>query len=132
MSGVFSNTAIVVDSHGAANGVAQEMADLRTELNTALMATHVTSSTDAQALPLTADVINITTAGAETRTLAAGTNGKTMLIRMKTDGGDCVLTLTGNPAATDTVTFNDAGDFVLLMYADGQWLVLVNSGCTVA
>lgn len=91
-----------------------------------------TSSTNAAAISLKTVVTNIVTAGAESRTLAAGVPGQIKVIRMETDGGDCTLTLTGNPAASDVVTFNDALDFVVLLYADSQWLVLVNSGCTVA
>lgn len=111
-------TVIYSDNHGSGN--------------TTNTAAEDTSSTNAAAISLKSLVTNLVTAGAETRTLAAGVVGQLKVIKMRTDGGDGVLTITGNPAASDLVTFNDAGDFVVLLYADSQWIVLVNSGCTVA
>lgn len=93
--------------------------------------TFSTSSTNAAALSLVTGVSIITTAGAETRTLAAGTRGQVKVLYMKTDGGDCVVTLTGNPAAFDTVTLNDAGDTCVLLYIDSTWVPIANVGCTI-
>jgi hypothetical protein len=104
--------------------------DLHGAGNTAI--TPETSSTNAGALSLANPISHIVTAGAETRTLAAGVEGQVKVLYMKTDGGDCVVTLTGNPAATDTLTFNDAGDIVVLMYNNDRWNILVNSTTTVA
>ena len=91
-----------------------------------------TSSTNAGALSLTTGVSYLVTAGAETRTLAAGSEGQEKILYMKTDGGDCVVTLTGNPAAYDVVTFNDAGDAVTLLYTDAKWVPIANVGATIA
>lgn len=91
-----------------------------------------TNSTASSAISLKTLVTSIVTAGAESRTLAAGVPGQIKVVRMETDGGDCTLTISGNPAASDVLTFNDALDFVVLLYADSQWLILVNSGVTVA
>lgn len=111
-------TTLFHDAHGAGN-----------QSNTAA---EDTSSTNAAAISLKSLVTNITTAGAETRTLAPGVSGQLKVLRMESDGGDCVVTLTSNPAASDVLTFGDALDFVVLLYADSQWLILVNSGVTVA
>jgi len=73
----------------------------------------------------------LVTTGADALTLAAGAEGQYKFIRMKTDGGDGTLTVTNLQGGT-TITFNDAGDFVLLFYQDGRWHILTNSGCVVA
>lgn len=64
-------------------------------------------------------------------TLAAGYNGQVKLIKFKTDGGDVTLTPSSLQGGT-TITFNDAGDFVYLMFLDGKWNVVTNSGATIA
>lgn len=91
-----------------------------------------TSSTNAAAISLAYPVTHLVTAGAETRTLAAGVEGQIKVLYFKTDGGDCVVTLTGNPAASDVVTFNDAGDVVVLLYLNDRWTVIANNTTTVA
>jgi|GEM_PF-2051140 len=61
--------------------------------------------------------IPIVTAASETRTLGAPTKaGLQVLLSLKTDGGDCVVTVTGgyNQANSATITFGDAGDWCLL------------------
>lgn len=73
----------------------------------------------------------LVTTGANALTLAAGTEGQTKFIRMKTDGGDGTLTVTNLQGGT-TLTFNDAGDFVNLYYLDAKWHILTNSGATLA
>lgn len=60
---------------------------------------------------------HLTTAGAETRTLAAPTFlGQELTLSMDVDGGDCVVTVaTGLDAyGSTTITFNDAGDWCAL------------------
>ena len=71
------------------------------------------------------------TTGANALTLAAGTNGQRKLIKLKTDGGDGTLTPSALEGGT-TITFDDAGDFVELVYLDSKWNIIVNSGATVA
>lgn len=73
----------------------------------------------------------LVTTGANALTLAAGTEGQKKFIKMKTDGGDGTLTPSSLQGGT-TITFNDAGDFVELVYLDGKWNIVVNSGATVA
>ena len=87
--------------------------------------------TGAGAVNLTTYGTLLVTTGADALTLAAGTEGQTKFIRMKTDGGDGTLTVTNGQGFT-TITFNDAGDFVLLFYLDSKWHILTNSGCITA
>lgn len=87
--------------------------------------------TGAGAVNLTTYSTLLVTTGANALTLAAGSEGQTKFIRMKTDGGDGTLTVTNLQGGT-TITFNDAGDFVYLFYQDGKWHILTNSGCVVA
>lgn len=83
-------------------------------------------------------ICEITTAGAETRTLADPTfRGQQIDLVMVSDGGDCVITAASpiNQAANTTITLNDVGDFVRLVgkynATDGwEWVVIVNDGAT--
>lgn len=98
----------------------------------------ITDPGNAGAIPITVSGrVAIVTAGAETRTLAAPTTiGQRLLIYMKTDGGDAVITCaTGiNQAGNTTITLNDAGDCIELVAiengANKRWRVVVNDGCT--
>ena len=95
---------------------------------------------NAGAIPVTASgYVPIVTAGAETRTLAAPSFvGQELLLYMKTDGGDAVITCaTGvNQTGNNTITMNDAGDTIRLVAvesgANKRWRVVVNDGCTLA
>jgi hypothetical protein len=87
--------------------------------------------TGAGAVNLTTKVTLLVTTAADALTLAAGTDGQIKIITMKTDGGDGTLTPTGLRGGT-TITFNDVGDTVTLLYKDSAWLVLSNFGCTIA
>lgn len=90
------------------------------------------------AIPVTANGhVPIVTAGAETRTLARPSFvGQLLQLIMKTDGGDCVITVTGNVNRTgnNTITLNDAGDCVTLIGkqegSSKAWSVLANDGAS--
>jgi len=94
----------------------------------------------AGAIPVTdSGHVEIVTATAETRTLAAPSNvGQLLLISLKTDGGNCVITCatTVNQTGNNTITLDDAGDAILLVAkASGtnkRWSVVSNDGCTLA
>lgn len=87
--------------------------------------------TGAGAVNLTAySTLLVTTANPDALTLADGAEGQFKFIQMKTDGGDGVLTPT-NLRSGSTITFNDANDFVLLFFIDGEWSIITNSGATV-
>lgn len=95
---------------------------------------------NAGAIPVTASGhVDIVTAAAETRTLAAPSfAGQELLISMKTDGGDCVITCatTVNQTGNNTITLNDAGDAVLLAGkvngANKRWSVVSNDGAVLS
>ena len=99
----------------------------------------ITDPGNAGAIPVTGSgYVPIVTAGAETRTLAAPTfAGQVIQLAMKTDGGDCVVTVAGtniNQTGNNTITFNDAGDVVTLegIYVGSglRWRVLRNDGAS--
>jgi predicted RecA/RadA family phage recombinase len=95
---------------------------------------------NAGAIPVTdSGSVDIVTTGAQTRTLAAPSyTGQLLLVSMKTDGGDCVITCatTVNQTGNNTVTLNDAGDAVLLVGktngANKRWSVASNDGATLS
>ncbi len=63
-------------------------------------------------------VVNLVTAGAETRTLAAPRFiGQRLLLNFDTDGGDCVVTVASyiNVEEDNTITFADAGESIELV-----------------
>lgn len=84
------------------------------------------------AINVTSWLTNMTTTGADAYTLANGSViGQKKRINMVVDGGDGTLTPTSLASAT-TITFNDAGDFVELLWDGTAWNIIQNSGCTVA
>lgn len=74
-----------------------------------------------------------TDAGGDAFTLANGTQiGQLKKIRLVVDdGGNGVVTPTALTGGT-TITFDDAGDYVVLIWSGTSWIVLENSGVTVA
>ena len=95
---------------------------------------------NAGAIPVTkSGHVEIVTAGAETRTLAVPTFvGQELLVVMKTDGGDGVITVAAaiNQTGNNTITLNDAGDTVRLMGIKSgsnlRWRVVVNDGAALS
>jgi predicted RecA/RadA family phage recombinase len=95
---------------------------------------------DAGAIPIAASGhVDLVTQAAETRTLAAPTDvGQLLLISLKTDGGDCVITCatTVNQTGNNTITLGDAGDAILLVAkangANKRWSVVSNDGCALS
>jgi hypothetical protein len=64
-------------------------------------------------------VVEIVTAAAESRTLPAPTSvGQVVTLTLKTDGGDCTLTVTGG--------FNEAGDTTLTLDDPGQFFTFIS------
>lgn len=85
---------------------------------------------DAGAVNLTTYVTKWTTTGAAAGTLADGlVPGQVKKILMVADAGDGTLT-PANFSDGTTITFADAGDFVILQW-DGENWVLVESGNSV-
>lgn len=85
----------------------------------------------------TSGVCNLTSAGAETRTLAIPTFvGQEIALSCDVDGGDNVITVASafNQAGNTLITLNDAGDFVVLkgvhIAGTRRWRLVVNDGAT--
>lgn len=103
--------------------------------------TAITDPGNAGAIPVTNPTgrVAIVTTGAQTRTLAVPTIiGQRLLIYMKTDGGDCVITVAAaiNASGNTVITLNDAGDGIELVAVESgsnlRWVVGFNSGCTLS
>lgn len=98
----------------------------------------VTGSEDlasAAAASLTKTTSYFSTAAAETATLAAGTDGQVKVLAMAADSGDMVVTVTNagwKTSGTGTITFNDIGDAVTLLYTNSKWYCIGNNGATFA
>lgn len=90
---------------------------------------------DAAAMDLTVATSYFTTGGAETATLAAGADGQVKHMCMVGDGGDMVVTVTNagwKSSGTGTITFDDIGDSVTLLYANSKWFAVGVNGVTFA
>lgn len=83
--------------------------------------------------------IPIVTAAAETRTLAdPAKTGLRLTLAMKTDGGDCVITVASafNSSGNTIITMNDAGDSIELrsipVGSGYKWKIVNNDGCSLS
>jgi hypothetical protein len=76
--------------------------------------------TGAGVVDITSAITHLVTNGANALTLADGVEGQLKFIVMKTDGGDGTLT-PANFANGTTLTFNDVGDSIQLMFTNGSW-----------
>ena len=76
----------------------------------------------------------VSTAAAEAYSLANGTMvGQLKVIRMNVDLGDATITpATALASGATTITLNDVGDTVELMWNGTNWRVLKNLGATIA
>ena len=83
------------------------------------------------AVNLTDLITEVSTTGADALTLANGSAGQVKIITMVADGGDGTLTPTTLAGGT-TITFNDVGDGVILVYGTAGWVVVGNNGATIA
>ena len=91
----------------------------------------VQSLSGAGAVDTTNLVTELTTTGANALTLANGSAGQIKIITMIVDGGDGTLTPTTLAGGT-TITFNDVGDGVVLVYGTAGWVVVGSNGVTIA
>ena len=89
------------------------------------------SLSGAGAVDVVSAITEVVTTGANALTIAAGVEGQIKFIVMKTDGGDGTLTPASFTGGT-TITFNDVGDSVLLLYTNSSWFCIANQGCTIA
>lgn len=83
------------------------------------------------AINVTTTTTKWTTTGADAGSLADGVEGQLKTIVMVVDGGDGTLT-PSNFGNGSTITFNDAGDAVVLQFLGSDWWLLSNVGCTIA
>ena len=86
----------------------------------------------AGAVNLTSTITTVATAGAIALTLADGTQGQIKIILMITDAGDATLTPTNLAGVATTITFNDVGDAVTLLFSNGTWFIIGQNGVLVA
>ncbi|HEY9704783.1 MAG TPA: hypothetical protein V6C58_20250, partial [Allocoleopsis sp.] len=89
------------------------------------------SGTSLGALNLATETTFVTTTGAATGTLGAGRVGQVKRVVLAVDGGNFVLTPNSIQGGT-TLTFDDPGDSVSLVYNGSKWFVLSNNGVTLA
>lgn len=144
---VGDNLANALQIREAANNVMQVATTNGSELVTwgypfafAAAAQTIADPGNGQAIPVTrSGVCMITTAGAETRTLAAPTfTGQRLTICMTVDGGDAVIAVTPafNQTGNNRVTLDDAGDCVELVgvtiAASLTWRLTANDGATLS
>ncbi len=87
--------------------------------------------TGAGAVDVVTSTTWVVTGAADALTLADGEEGQIKFIIMKTDGGDGTLTPT-NKFGFSTITFNDVGDSVQLLFTNGAWYVVGYLGVTIA
>lgn len=85
----------------------------------------------AGALPIDKDVVLLETGGAEALTLADGVAGQQLIIIMTVDGGDGTLT-PANYLNGTTITFDDTGDSVHLIFNGTNWCNVGTPTATVA
>lgn len=90
---------------------------------------------NAGAASLTKTVSYFSTGGAETATLAAGTDGQIKTFAMVATSGNMVITVTNagwKASGTGTITFDTIGDACTLQYINSKWFCIGNNGCTFA
>jgi hypothetical protein len=96
--------------------------------------------TGAGAISISTAYTSLVTTGADALTLAApGASSipRIKVIHMTTDGGDGTLASTnivGQSSGTTSITFNDAGDYLVLVAVPGlnKWAVVKEGGVTAA
>ena len=112
--------------------VGRSTTDTLTNKTLADLKTSVQTLSGAGAIDVVTGVTEVTTTAADALTLANGTVGQLKIITMVADGGDGTITPTTFANGT-TITMNDVGDTVVLVYVTTRgWTVINNIGCTVA
>jgi hypothetical protein len=91
--------------------------------------------TNAAAASLAVNASYFSTAGAETASLAAGTEGQVKVFAMFATAGNMVITVTNagwKTSGTGTITFDAIGDACTLQYINSKWFCIGNNGCVFA
>lgn len=74
-----------------------------------------------------------TDAGGDAFTLSDGDcAGHIKKILLVVDGGGNAVITPDNLSGGTTITMNDAGDYVILLFDGTEWICIENSGCTIA
>lgn len=81
---------------------------------------------------LTALSLFDSTLGAQTGTLADGTEGQLKTMKMTVDGGTDMVVTPANLHDGATLTFADVNDSMVLQFVGGTWLVISNNGVVIA
>lgn len=146
---------ILITSDGVASGVTKTKVEglmsqydilgsitaTASEINNILDASVSTETvTGAGAISVNTVFTSLVTTGANALTLAApGSSSipRLKVIHMLTDGGDGTLASTnivGQSSGTTSITFNDAGDYLVLLAIPGKdkWAVIKEGGVTAA
>ena len=100
------------------------------------LANEITDPGDAGAIPVaTSGIVNVVSAGAETRTLAnPAAAGLVLGINFLTDGGDVTITAASayNAAGNTSIVFQAVGEYILLQsrkFSTGyRWLAIASNG----
>ena len=90
----------------------------------------LTGSGSTEVISLTETVTQLITTGVQNFSLANGTEGQIKIITLKTDGGNATVTPASFLNGT-SITFDDVGDTMTLLYQSTGWIVLAQQNTTV-
>lgn len=135
-AGLNTNKAAAFGSTLSVTGLITAAGGVSGAISGAVTATTIVGATQALsgagAVNVTTLVTKVTSTGANALTLADGADGQVKIIVMVVDGGDATLTPT-TKTGFSTITFNDIGDGVTLVFTTGTgWIIVGNNGATVA
>jgi len=85
----------------------------------------LTGSGSTEVISLTETVTQLITTGVQNFSLANGTEGQIKIITLKTDGGNATVT------NGTSITFDDVGDTMTMLYQSTGWIVLAQQNTTV-
>ena len=90
----------------------------------------LTGSGSTEVISLTETVTQLITTGTQNFSLANGTEGQIKIITLKTDGGNATVTPASFLNGT-SITFDDVGDTMTMLYQSTGWIVLAQQNTTV-
>ena len=90
----------------------------------------LTGSGSTEVISLTETVTQLITTGVQNFSLANGTEGQIKIITLKTDGGNATVTPASFLNGT-SITFDDVGDTMTMLYRSTGWIVLAQQNTTV-
>ena len=90
----------------------------------------LTGSGSTEVISLTETVTQLITTGVQNFSLANGTEGQIKIITLTTDGGNATVTPASFLNGT-SITFDDVGDTMTMLYQSTGWIVLAQQNTTV-